>query len=271
MMRVIVLAPIHNSLYSRLVANALLREKGIELCGIIVRTHWSLNRLHSEFHRDGIRLIRKTIQKFFLGDRRFSQESANNLAIYAKKMELGFQSLKQLAVSSGTPYVTVKNHNTVKSQRFLKKFEPDLIVFTGGGLIKPEILKIPKKGVLNCHSGILPEFRGMDVVEWTAAEDKMKSVGFGASLHFMDQGIDTGPILIRKILEIEPEDTFQTIRDRLEVVMIELIQEGIRNLRDSKIECQSQEAQHGRQYFVMHPRILEYAERNLRAITSHLV
>ena len=102
--------------------------------------------------------------------------------------------MKDLAHEHQIPLIIVRDHNHSDSQHFLEVHQPDVIAFTGGGLIRNNILSIPRTGILNCHTGILPQFRGMDVVEWTAAEKKIKQVGFGVSLHLMDTGVDSGPI-----------------------------------------------------------------------------
>lgn len=267
MIRTAILAPIHNSLYARLVAEVLLNEKNIQICGIAVRQHWNLHRLRTEFKRDGSRLLQKIFEKYLIGDRRFSKQGNVNLAALAEASGLAHDSLRDLAADASIPYITVPNHNTPNCQDFLVKADPDVIAFTGGGLIRQELLDIPKKGILNCHTGILPEYRGMDVVEWTAAEKRIQSIGFGASLHFMDHGVDTGPILLHKKIAVEKDDTFRTIRERLEVVMVELMLEGMRKLLDGDITPQKQRIKSGRQYFLMHPRILEHAGCVLRKYT----
>ena len=263
MLKVVLFAPIDNSLYARLVASELSKTEGVSLEAIVVRSHWNLKRFRSEFGRDGARLLRKIYQKYMLGDARFSNSDNRNLSCLAREKGLKIQSLKTFAETEDIPYCLVKDLNDPASEDLLKKIQPDLVAFTGGGLIRANILVLPKLGVLNCHTGILPPYRGMDVVEWTAAEGKVDDVGFGATLHFMDKGVDSGPIILKRTIPTQPADDFGTIRERLEVVMVELMLEGIRGLRDGILQPQTQELEDGRQYFVMHPRMKKYAERQL--------
>ncbi len=265
MLKVAVFAPIHTSLYSRLVADALLKMEGIELCGMVVRNHLNWARFKSEFERDGARFLNKIRQKYVLGDERFKGTSDRNLGVLAEAQQLKYGSLKEIARQNGIPWLMVNELNDVRVERSLKDWSPDLVAFTGGGLIRRNILSLPKIGVLNCHTGILPQYRGMDVVEWTAAEGKIGSVGFGATLHLMDQGVDSGPILLKRNIEPLPGDDFGSIRERLELVMVELMVEGIQKLRDGQIKPRAQKAADGRQYFVMHARIKAFAEAQLRA------
>jgi folate-dependent phosphoribosylglycinamide formyltransferase PurN len=263
MLKVALLAPIHNSLYARLVVRQLVDMEDVEICAILVRDHINLQRFKSEFGRDGARLIRKIAQKYVLGDKRFENNTNETLASLAVELGLQQSSLKDFAALYDLPYMRAANHNQPKSERFLQETQPDVIVFTGGGLIRKNILAIPKIGILNCHTGILPQYRGMDVVEWTAAEDKMDTVGFGATLHLMDKGVDTGPILLKRTIPAKTGDNFTTIRERLEVLMVRLMVEGIAGLRDNKLQPQPQAPQDGRQYFVMHPRMKAFACRQL--------
>jgi folate-dependent phosphoribosylglycinamide formyltransferase PurN len=263
MIRVAVLAPIDNSLYARLVCFRLRQEREIQLVGIVVRSPWNPKRFLSEFNRDGVRLMRKVVEKGIRGDTRFAESTAENLARLAANWELPFPSLKRLASEYNIPYQVVSDHNRKKSERFLQQISPDLIVFTGGGLIRENILAIPSIGILNCHTGILPQYRGMDVVEWTAAEDRVDDIGFGATLHLMDKGVDTGPIL--NTVRIAPGNgkSFEQIRAKLEVEMVGLMLDGVKRFRDRTITRKTQEAQDGRQYYVMYPRIKEFAKLQL--------
>ena len=75
----------------------------------------------------------------------------------------------------------------------MKELKPDLVVFTGGRLIRDNILKNSGAGVVNCHMGILPMYRGVDVVEWPILNEDWNNIGL--TIHFMVKGIDTGDIL----------------------------------------------------------------------------
>lgn len=263
MMRVALLAPIHNSLYARLVVDGLLKMEEVEVCGLAVRSHWNWRRFKREFARDGVRLLRKIHQKYVLGDKRFAAETENLLSL-ANQNGLQATSLKDIARQYNIPYLVVSDHNDARCEQFIREKSPQLIAFTGGGLIRKNILAIPTIGVLNCHTGVLPYYRGMDVVEWTAAEGKIGEVGFGATLHLMDAGVDTGPILLKRTIAADKEDDFRSIREQLEVLMVELMLEGIGGLRDGSLKPQPQEKEAGRQYYVMHPRIKDFAEMQLR-------
>ena len=270
MMKAVLLAPITNSLYARLIADSLSKEKDIEISAVIVRSIWNARRLRSEFNRDGGRLIRKIYQKLVVGDKRFSDKNGKNLTVLARQQRLRYKTLSALAKDLEIPYHTVADHNHSKSLQILQKIQPDIIIFTGGGLLRQPLLAIPRLGVLNCHTGILPLYRGMDVVEWTAVEENIDRIGFGATLHFMDNGVDTGPVLLRKNLTLSSDSTFENIRAELETIMVELMLQGVQGLRDGSIASIPQGLTEGRQYFVMHPRIKNMAKARLERKKSEI-
>ena len=101
------------------------------------------------------------------------------------------------------------------------------------------------------------------MVEWTAAEGKIGDIGFGVSLHLMDKGVDTGPLIKKVRLELGGLNTFESIRAELEVKMVEMMLEGVRAFRDGSNVIKQQHRKDGRQYFVMHPRMKTYADLQL--------
>jgi methionyl-tRNA formyltransferase len=267
-MRVAILAPIGTSLYSRLVAQLLHMEQGVELTDVIVRTPWTLKRIRSEWRRDGGRLLRKAFRKLVLKERAYG-DRPETIVQLARQHSLPGRNLYELADACGFRIHTVIDHNDSVSVEALKNSRPDVIVFTGGGLIRQPVLDIPRLGVLNCHMGVLPKYRGMDVVEWPLlAGDGQSSPELGLTVHFMDRGVDTGPILLERRFSIEAGETFARIRERMEPMMVELMLETVRGLRDEQLSPIAQEADDGLQYFVMHARLFKQAEHRLASVAE---
>lgn len=65
------------------------------------------------------------------------------------------------------------------------------MIHSGAGILRAPLLALPRLGVLNAHMGVLPRYRGMNVAEWAAWENGP----LGATLHWIDPGIDTGRII----------------------------------------------------------------------------
>jgi methionyl-tRNA formyltransferase len=262
-MRVLLLAPIRNSLYARILGHLIAQEPGLELVGIVVRRPWSWNRIRGELRRDGPRLLKKVYQKLVLGDEAFKASPQRNLLTVAQESGLTAKTLQTIAAQAGCPCLTVGDHNDQQSLDMIRAQSPDAIAFTGGGLIRRDLLGIPKLGVLNCHMGQLPPYRGMDVVEWPVLETTAGFPPLGLTVHSMDAGVDTGPLLRVEKFELEPTDDFARIRERLTARMPTMMFEVLQDLRDQRVAPVAQASADGRQYFVLHPRLYSVAQAKL--------
>ena len=267
-MRVVVLAPIVTSPFALAVAELVRREPGVELAGIVVREHLNLARLRSELRRDGVRLVRKAWRKVVLGRAPSGAGDERGFHDVVRELAIGTGSLVEWARRHGVGCRRTPEHNHSEAVGFVRERRPDVVAFTGGGLVRKPLLEASGRGVFNTHMGVLPPYRGMDVVEWPLLEGREESVGLGVTLHFMDPGVDTGPVVAVRRVPIRRGDTMERLRTRFEPVMLELMLEGIRRLRDGRLEAAPQEHSAGRQYFVLHPRLYERARARLAAVAA---
>lgn len=104
-----------------------------------------------------------------------------------------FKSLRQVAKDCGFPLAITRDQNSPQAVASLRSWSPDVIIFTGGNILRRQVLAIPRLGVLNVHLGWLPQTRGMSSPEWSL----LNSAPVGLTIHFMDSGIDTGAMLQR--------------------------------------------------------------------------
>jgi len=102
---------------------------------------------------------------------------------------------------------------------------PDLIVVCAYGKIFPkELLEIPKFGCWNIHASLLPKYRGASPINWAILEGEKET---GITIMLMDEGLDTGPILLQKKIPILEEDTAITLSQKLAQLGKEAILEAI--------------------------------------------
>ncbi len=222
-----------------------------------------MKRIRGELKRDGVRLLRKAYRKLVVGESVYEGGDETILSM-AKKAKLPGRDVYDLCEQLGVQTVTVKDHNDKVSCDAIRAAEPDLIVFTGGGLIRKELLGLPRLGVLNCHMGPLPAYRGMDVVEWPLLEHPRDKARLGITVHYMDKGVDTGAILTEQEIPFTDLQNFRAIRDRMEPRMVDQMVKTVFGLRDGTIESRPQQVSDGKQYFVLHPRLYEIAEGRLK-------
>lgn len=105
----------------------------------------------------------------------------------------------------------------------LKRVGADYIISIHFPYVFPrEILEIPKHGVLNLHPAYLPYNRGWHTPSWAICE----GTPYGATLHFVDQGIDTGDIVHQKQIEVLPDDTADTLYQRVKKLEFEAFKEA---------------------------------------------
>ncbi len=173
------------------------------------------------------------------------------------------RSLREIAE---VPITFCKNQNSEKSLAFLKNCAPDLIVFAGGNILRQPLLDIPRLGVINLHLGLLPDVRGMSAPEWSL----LNSVPLGITIHYMDRGIDTGPILLRRELP-DPalSSSLENLRNRLIAFGVEQLGPVILGLDRGTISPAPQAVlDRDLQHFVIHQRLRDLAALRLQQLRS---
>jgi folate-dependent phosphoribosylglycinamide formyltransferase PurN len=161
-----------------------------------------------------------------------------------------YRSLREVAAAYGFPVAVCDDQNSLDSIARLKEWAPDLIIFTGGNILRPQLLTVPRLGVLNVHLGLLPEIRGMSSPEWSL----LQGVPVGITIHYMDAGIDTGPILRRyEFPDVSRCKSLAGLRNRLIAFGIEKTGDVVAALIRGTIFATPQtDLEKDNQFFVMH-------------------
>ena len=156
----------------------------------------------------------------------------NILAVYSqpprpngrgmKTIESPIQSIaKKLNLKTMTPH-TLKSDDVFEEY---KKLKPDVVVVVAYGLILPEkYLKIPKFGCVNGHASNLPRWRGAAPIQRAIEAGDTTS---GSCIMIMEKGMDTGPILLSKKIDIENNDTSKSLHDKLSDLTAQLLEEAL--------------------------------------------
>jgi methionyl-tRNA formyltransferase len=118
--------------------------------------------------------------------------------------------VKLLAMEAGLPVVQpekIKNNPELRAR--LEAIHPDAIIVVAYGRIIPEwMLNLPQWGNINLHASLLPKYRGAAPIQWAIANGEMVT---GATTMRLDQGLDTGDILLQRSLPIEPDQTAEQV------------------------------------------------------------
>ncbi len=124
----------------------------------------------------------------------------------------------------GVPLLRGKSFREPEGIQMLRSLEPDYLLSVHFPYIVPsEVLVIPKIGALNLHPAYLPYNRGWHTPSWAILE----GTPYGATLHWMDEGLDTGPIALRRRLQVRPSDTAHTLYQRVLDLEEELFREAV--------------------------------------------
>lgn len=116
----------------------------------------------------------------------------------------------------------------------LSSFAPDVAVVCSYGRILPEsVLSVPRLGCVNVHPSMLPEYRGATPIE-TAIMDGRDMTGI--SIFLMDSGCDTGDLLLQREFAILPDDTRETLRNRMAPEAASLLMEALAGLEDGSLK-----------------------------------
>jgi len=130
----------------------------------------------------------------------------------------------------------------VRDQAFLKTFRelaPELVVVAAfGQILPPEILHGPRLGCINIHPSLLPKYRGAAPIPWTLIRGEQKT---GVTIMRMDEGVDSGPILLQEETPIGPEEAFGELHDRLSILGAELLLIALAMLRTGTLFPQPQD------------------------------
>ena len=140
----------------------------------------------------------------------FHHKIEDILSRYIKTRRL--YSVKSVALKNSVPVYRLKNINKPDSLEFFKSFEPDIIVSVACPQIFKKGLINLTKYCINIHGALLPENRGRMPSFWTLAKGETVT---GVTVHHINEGIDTGNIIIQKPIEISGKETWHSLQSKV--------------------------------------------------------
>ncbi|MCX9076232.1 MAG: formyl transferase [Candidatus Methanoperedens sp.] len=159
------------------------------------------------------------------------------------------------------------NFNGIECEKKLHNIKPDIIILGGSRIIKENIINIPKIGILNAHPGLLPKYRGVDIIPWAIHNGD----DIGVTVHFIDKEVDTGDIIVQKIIEIEKYDTIKTLKSKAELLAAQLMVQVVLEIeKNGNVNRIPQLKSNGRQYYAMSTEILKNTEKILEGKKNEL-
>lgn len=141
-----------------------------------------------------------------------SEEKGIEIKFIVPRYDTQDPILKKWAIKLGVPFIPTENVNSKSFLEQIGLFECDLFIsMSFNQILKKEIIELPPKGFINCHAGNLPFYRGRNPLNWVLINDESE---FGITVHYVDEGIDTGDIILQKQYAISDDDNYKTLLDR---------------------------------------------------------
>jgi len=120
---------------------------------------------------------------------------------------------------------------SVRDKEFLDTFvkiSPDMVVLTAFGQILPrEIIEFPPMGCLNVHPSLLPKYRGAAPINWALINGEEKT---GVTIMLMNEGVDSGDIILQEETDIDPAETFDDLHNRLSQIGADLLLNAVKGV-----------------------------------------
>ena len=158
-------------------------------------------------------------------------------------MKLAYSPVKEYALEKNLKiYQPIKIRNNTEFLNEIKTLAPDVICVVAYGKILPkEILEIPKLGCINVHGSLLPKYRGAAPIQWAVLNGDKTT---GITTMYMNEGMDTGDMILKEEVEIGPEETTGDLWQKLSKLGGEILVKTLKLIEEGKAprEKQTEEA-----------------------------
>jgi methionyl-tRNA formyltransferase len=142
-----------------------------------------------------------------------------------RSKEPQFSPVKELAMAEGLPVLQPLRIKKPEEVARLREPEADVFVVAAyGQILSKEILDIPRLGCMNIHASLLPHYRGAAPIQHVILKGEAVT---GITIQQMDEGIDTGDILLQQKIDVDPADTYGSLSDKLAILGGETIVEAL--------------------------------------------
>ena len=159
--------------------------------------------------------------------------------VNARGNKIIFSPVKQFGIDNEIEVIQPKKIKDEKIIEKIKEINPDLIVVVAYGKILPkEIIDIPKYGIINVHSSLLPKYRGASPIHSAILNGDTKS---GVSIMYIEEGLDSGDVILQESCDILENDTLGTLHDKLKDLGAIGLEKALKLIETGKVEATKQD------------------------------
>ena len=131
-------------------------------------------------------------------------------------------------------YFKLRNVNSETSLKKISAYTCDVLVsMSFNQIFKRDIINLTPGGIINCHAGKLPFYRGRNILNWALINDEKE---FGITVHFVDEGIDTGDIILQKTFPITDLDCYKTLLNTSYHACADILHEALVQIAEDNYE-----------------------------------
>ena len=153
--------------------------------------------------------------------------------------KMAFPPVKEFAVEHNIPVMQPAKVRDPEFIETIRSLAPGLIVVVAFGQILPKaLLDIPPMGCVNVHASLLPRYRGAAPLNWCIINNESET---GVTTMLMDQGLDTGPMLLKRSTLIDDNEDIVSLHDRIAIMGADLLSETIDGLIEGRISPKEQD------------------------------
>ena len=165
----------------------------------------------------------------------FTKEDKRN----ARGNKIIYSPVKQFGLDNDIEVIQPKRMKDEEVIDKIKEVNPDLIVVVAYGKILPkEIIDIPKYGIINVHSSLLPKYRGASPIHSAILNGDKES---GVSIMYIEEGLDSGDVILKETCEITEDDTLGTLHDRLKELGAIGLEKALKLIEVGEVKVEKQD------------------------------
>ena len=152
------------------------------------------------------------------------------------------ETLKNLAKKYNIDFLRHKNVNSSEFISIIAKYNCDLFVsMSFNQIFRSKFINLAKYKTINCHAGKLPFYRGRNVLNWALINDEKE---FGITVHYVDEGIDTGDIILQRNFKITYQDNYKSLLEKAHIECANILFDAILLFKKGNVKAYKQTEVH---------------------------
>ena len=170
------------------------------------------------------------------------EDSSIEIVFIVPRTDTSDSNLLEYAKSHGIDYMTPVQINSEEFYLKACEYNCDLFVsMSFNQIFRKRIIELPRLNTINCHAGKLPFYRGRNILNWALINDEKE---FGITVHYIDEGIDTGDIILQRCFPITDDDDYATLLMVSHKACADILYDAIKQVQNGDSQRIKQETIH---------------------------